>query len=137
MQEKEPAQVVVIGKDEELPPDALLISIDSEYQAELNKQDSNGFCEELAEELRGSPKDPLKLRNLLEQQKLKIVQELNQLRRLIDLARTNNYSLYKAYRLLKLDHNADVLLTLLTQDINTTSDPSVSEVLQVIEKCLA
>jgi len=75
------------------------------------------------------------LRNLIEQQKFKVIQEFNQLRRLIEQAKLNNYSLYKAYRLLKQSSSSDVLLTMLLQD--SSNDAKTTEVLEVIESCIA
>jgi hypothetical protein len=86
----------------------------------------------LAEELRTLPKDPLTIRNVLEQRKLKVLQELNQLRKGLEQARLNNYALYRCYRLLKLSESADVLMALLTEE---KGDPVGLEVIEVLQKC--
>lgn len=70
----------------------------------------------------------------MEHYKLKVIQELNQLKRLVEHAKISNYALYKAYSMLKKNSASDVLLTLILQD---KSDSSIIEVVQVIESYFA
>eukprot|EP01114_Cavostelium_apophysatum_P001064 TRINITY_DN10915_c0_g1_i1.p1 TRINITY_DN10915_c0_g1~~TRINITY_DN10915_c0_g1_i1.p1 ORF type:complete len:505 (+),score=144.90 TRINITY_DN10915_c0_g1_i1:85-1599(+) len=115
----------------------LVISIDAQYNLNVNSNETNIFCREWAKELRATTKDSLILRNVMEHQKFKVIQELNHLRRLCDQAKLNNYALYKAYRILKQNSNSDVLLSLLIQEYTASNDASGTEVLEVIQKSLS
>jgi len=95
------SQVILVEDESPNLRQGIHVGLDSEYNLQLSSKETNLFCKEWSKLLRKSPKDPLKLRNLLELQKSKVTQELNQLKKLIEQARINNYSLYKAYRFLK------------------------------------
>jgi hypothetical protein len=77
------------------------------------------------------PPSPIVLRQLLEQTKAQVNQDLNFLRRLVDQATIDNYALYEAFLQLKTNGNSDVLLVLLLRDVATT-DNQAKEVLEVI-----
>jgi len=109
----------------------LMMEMDSQYQLCIRSEESNAFCREWASKLYNSEKDPLVLRSTLEEEKFKIIQELNQLHRLIDQARTNNYALYRSYKYLQTNSNYDALMWMLYQD--PTNDIHVVEILEVIE----
>jgi len=127
---------VIIGDDREFYPNGIIISLDSSFNFQISSKETNVFCREWAKEIRKSAKtlDPFKLRNLMEHYKLKVIQELNQLKRLVEHAKISNYALYKAYSMLKKNSASDVLLTLILQD---KSDSSIIEVVQVIESYFA
>lgn len=114
--------------------DSLVVSLDSQYTLHVNSKETNAFCREWAKQLR-SGNNPLQIRNLIDQQKLKVVQEFNQLHRLIEAAKLNNYAMYKAYRVLKHSNNSDVLLSLLLQD--PSNDENAFEVLRVTQSQLS
>jgi hypothetical protein len=61
---------------------------------------------------------------------LQIVQELNNIHKLINQAKLDHYALYGAYRELKQNKNQDVLLVLLLKDGH--NDSETKEVLAVI-----
>jgi len=102
-----------------------------DVQVTLNTKDTNSFCTSWANQLRnGASADPFRLRTLLEDLKLKVIQELNFIRKVIDQAKLSNYQLYKSYVVLRANSNCDVLLNLLMKDI--TNDATTTEVLEVI-----
>jgi len=74
--------------------------------------------------------DSLKLRAAIEQTKVQVNQELNHVKRLVDLATIDNYALYEAYLYIKNNPNRDVLLVRLLKD--THNDANTREVLEVI-----
>lgn len=93
--------------------------------------DTNPFCTAAALELSRHKNDPLLLRNLVEEFKFLIIQELNQQRRLLFRATKNNYALYHVFKLMERNSNADVLLSLLYQGM---TDAHALEVMDVIQK---
>ena len=146
-----------------------------DVQVTLNTKETNNFCTSWANQLRHGSSDPFRLRTLLEDLKLKVIQvwqlfllsspptifhftpllplpslhpsllplpskvdtkanvkqqELNFIRKVIDLAKLSNYQLYKSYVVLRANSNCDVLLNLLMKDI--TNDATTTEVLEVI-----
>eukprot|EP00026_Physarum_polycephalum_P007961 Phypoly_transcript_08034.p1 GENE.Phypoly_transcript_08034~~Phypoly_transcript_08034.p1 ORF type:complete len:466 (+),score=80.75 Phypoly_transcript_08034:115-1512(+) len=101
-----------------------------DVQVTLNTKDTNNFCTSWANQLRNGTSDPFRLRTLLEDLKLKVIQELNFIRKVIDQAKLSNYQLYKSYVVLRANSNCDVLLNLLMKDI--TNDATTTEVLEVI-----
>ena len=112
--------------------------MDSSFNFQINSKETNLFCKEWAKDIRRTAKektpDPFKLRSLIEHYKLKVIQELNQLRRLVEQAKMNNYALYKSYTMLKKNSASDVLLTMILQD---KSDVNTQEVVQVIQAFFA
>jgi hypothetical protein len=102
----------------------------SDVQVTLNTKETNSFCTSWANQLRNGTSDPFRLRTLLEDLKLKVIQELNFIRKVIDQAKLSNYQLYKSYVVLRANSNCDVLLSLLMKDI--TNDATTTEVLEVI-----
>jgi hypothetical protein len=101
-----------------------------DVQVTLNTRETNSFCTSWASQLRSGTSDPFRLRTLLEDLKLKVIQELNFIRKVIDQAKLSNYQLYKSYVVLRANSNCDVLLNLLMKDI--TNDATTTEVLEVI-----
>jgi len=113
-------------KMQEFPPDY------SDIQVTLSSRETNSFCASWADKLRNAPFDAFQLRTLLEDLKLRVIQELNFIRKIIDQAKLSNYLLYKSYLVLRSNNNCDVLLSLLMKDI--TNDITTTEVLEVISE---
>jgi hypothetical protein len=109
-------------------------SQDSGTTVQLSTRETNEFCKQWTTKLRDCSMDPFHLRACIEDLKLSVIQELNFVRKLVDQAKLNNYSLYKVYSLLLNDSNGDVLMNLLLKDI--TNDSAASEVLEVIQQCI-
>lgn len=92
--------------------------------------DTNQFCIDWAASLLNGSYDSLRTRFEVERTKLKIVKQLNDIKRVVHSARTNNHDLYRAYHLLVKSKNMDVLLSTLLEDFNV--DCHTKEVLDVI-----
>lgn len=98
----------------------------------FSSRETNLFCDEWAKKLvEMDPLDPFKLRTVVEDLKLKVIQELNFIRKIVDQGKMNNYAMYKAYLVLVSNTNCGVLLNLLLKDI--TNDYTTTEVLEVIQ----
>jgi len=117
---------------EVLVAERLVVACDDHAPPALNgSKGTNAFCELWSRKLREvSPSDPFHHRGLVEELKLKIMEDLNNARKIVDQAKVNNYSLYKAYTGFQGNANCDVLLNLLLKDI--TNDSTTTEVLEVI-----
>lgn len=75
----------------------------------LNCKGSNTFCTTWAESLM-SLDSAVEIREAIERYKLKLIQSLNLLKRLIRHSQTDHYALYRTYVFLKNSGNADILL---------------------------
>lgn len=114
---------------DDVEDDVLTVELQSETVL-LNSNETNDYCKKLASHLRKSQGDPTLLRNIIEQSKLKLIQELNHIRRLVDLATMDNYSLYEVFTCLNENSNKDVLLvTLLKEKVHNIETQRVLEVI--------
>jgi len=111
----------------------LIISLDAQYTLQVNSQDTNLFCQEWAKALTMA-NNPFQTRSLMDHYKLKVVEEVNQLRRFLEAAKMNNYAMYKAYLFLKRNSNTNILMNFLVQEAK--QEQHSSEVLGVIQYCL-
>ncbi|GAM23999.1 hypothetical protein SAMD00019534_071740 [Acytostelium subglobosum LB1] len=100
----------------------------------VNYTMSNGFCKRWCKKFLDNRTDSLSMRNLSEEIKLKVIQELNLFRRMVDSSKNNNYLLYKCYLFLLANDNCDILLDLLKKD---NDDPATDDILNVLSNSLA
>ncbi|KAK5581597.1 hypothetical protein RB653_001634 [Dictyostelium firmibasis] len=98
----------------------------------LNKHNDNLFCKKWSNKYIENIKKSITLRNLSEELKLKVIQEYNMFRRMIDISTLNNYLLYKSFLFLSCNDNSDILLYLLKKD----NIQDIKEVLIVLENQL-
>jgi len=75
---------------------------------------------------------PVALRSLIEDFKMKVIQDLNSVKRLFQKAENDYYSLYKLSLFLKQSGNMTVLLKLLKNDASASDN-----VMKIIENFLA
>ncbi|KYQ88306.1 hypothetical protein DLAC_11002 [Tieghemostelium lacteum] len=99
-----------------------------------NYTESNLFCKKWSMKYLDNLDNPLLLRNFSEDIKLRVIQELNLFRRMIDHSKLNNYLLYKSFVFLSADDNNDILLNLFQKD--NQSDPSVNDIIIILKKQL-
>jgi len=113
--------------------DHLLVTWSDNGKLQLSTKETNDFCRLWAQKLRSlvqSGADPSKIRSSIEQTKVQVNQELNHVKRLVDMALIDNYALYEAFLYLKTNANKDVLLVQLLKDVH--NDVNTREVLKVI-----
>lgn len=67
------------------------------------------------------------LKQALDERKMQVMNDLNQVHRLVAAARLDHYALFQAHRLLLDSHNEDVLLLLLLRDAQRGADTGPSE----------
>lgn len=119
--------------------DLQLVLGENSSSHQLSLLESNGFCEEWARELLALPFsdplfNPLACKKLLDDKKVGIMNSLNYVNKLVNLAKLDHYALFTAYCELISENNADVLLILLLRDLTPDHDPDFAtrEVLSVI-----
>ncbi|EFA83111.1 hypothetical protein PPL_03901 [Heterostelium album PN500] len=106
------------------------ITVTKENTLILNYKGTNGFCRKWCRIFLDAKADSLRLRNLAEEFKLKVIQELNHFRRMVDSSKNNNYLLYKSFLFLVGSDNSDILFDLLKKD---NDDPAVKEILNILQ----
>ncbi|XP_075436044.1 protein Njmu-R1 [Ascaphus truei] len=106
----------------------------SEAQPQLINSVSNKFCEDWMQVFINSYDggNPFLFRQKLENFKLKAIQDMNNLKRLIRQAETSHYALFKCYMFLKNCGNGDILLKIVK--VEHAEMPEASGVLQVLEE---
>jgi hypothetical protein len=121
--------VSILRSSEKPAPDLL------DFTESTSSAATNDFCKAWANTLRDVPRNPLTIRFLLEEKKRAIIQELNSIKRIVNDAKMDNYSLYKAHRALQKSGNHDVLLALLHSDeTNAVEDQDFKDILQVLSE---
>uniref|UniRef100_UPI00398F5148 protein Njmu-R1 n=1 Tax=Pristiophorus japonicus TaxID=55135 RepID=UPI00398F5148 len=95
---------------------------------------SNKFCEDWIPSFLNSLEggNPFLIRQILENFKLKAIQDMNSLKRYIRQAETNNYALFKCFVFLKNCGNGDVLLH--NVKVEHVEMPEARNVVQVLEE---
>ncbi|MBN3294347.1 NJMU protein, partial [Polypterus senegalus] len=93
------------------PQKSLLIDC-SQLQPTFLNEGKNRFCEEWSQAFLNSAEggNAFLLRQILENFKLKAIQDLNNLKRLVRQAETSHYALFRCYTFLQNCGNGDVLL---------------------------
>jgi hypothetical protein len=109
------------------------VMVDLTSKVHLSTRETNEFCREWADNLREISRevaDPFKIRALIEQRKLSIIQDMNEIKKSVEMARMDHYGMYKAFQQLKKNHNKDVTLVALLREAG--DDNETREVLEVI-----
>lgn len=107
-------KVIVARQDEE--------SGRIELSLEECSQDSLQWCRRLLQE---SPDDPVVLRRIIEGYKIRTIQDMNLVRRIVRKAESDHYALYRAYKLLKECGYTKTLLGLSMSEHNFSSNNSL------------
>ncbi|XP_041078250.1 protein Njmu-R1 [Polyodon spathula] len=111
------------------------VTIDcSQQQPQFLNAGSNRFCESWVQAfLNGADGgNPFLLRQILENFKLKAIQDLNNLKRLIQQAEMNHYALFRCYVFLRHCGNGDVLLH--NVKVEHAEMPEAHKIVQVLEE---
>ncbi|XP_053577395.1 protein Njmu-R1 [Bombina bombina] len=111
------------------------ITVDcSDAQPHVTNAGSNKFCDDWMQTFISSYDggNPFLFRQKLDNFKLKAIQDLNILKRLIRQAEMSHYALYKCYMFLKNCGNGDVLLQIVK--VEHAEMPEASSVVQVLEE---
>ncbi|XP_069808130.1 protein Njmu-R1 [Dendropsophus ebraccatus] len=103
-------------------------------QPEMGNAVSNRFCEDWMQVFvnaydRGSP---FLLRQTLENFKLKVIQDMNNMKRLIRQAESSHYALFRCYNFLKNCGNGDILLQIVK--VEHAEMPEARSVVTVLEE---
>ncbi|KFM76992.1 Protein Njmu-R1, partial [Stegodyphus mimosarum] len=77
--------------------------------------------------------DHIGMHNILEGFRLKAIQDLNTLKRLLQKAETDHYSLYRAYQFLKASGYDDVLLHHVKREVTVTGEEEVLEIIACLQ----
>ncbi|XP_064606952.1 protein Njmu-R1-like isoform X2 [Liolophura sinensis] len=102
---------------------------------ECDKQDLPKFCMDWSEALAGgSNQSSASLRRIIESYKLKCIQDVNSLTRLIRLAENDFYALYRAYVFLKTCGNGKILLSYTQQEQQVSQSVEGASVLRALEE---
>lgn len=110
--------------------ETLEINISEENVVTLNSSETNDFCKNWAALLLNNKSNSVKLRHIIDQLKLKLNQDLNQIKRLVDSAIYDCYGLYEAFEYIKRSPCKDVLLVCLLKDhFNNDEAKNVLEVI--------
>ncbi|XP_031560165.1 protein Njmu-R1-like [Actinia tenebrosa] len=115
-------------------PTSLNLTIDDEKRCELSTKEATSFCKEWAKTmLSGDTNDPMFLREVIENYKLRVNHDLNTLKRLFRQAETDHYALYRSYQFLLKCGNGPVLLHNTKQEADAMSSEETSDILKVLE----
>ncbi|XP_053308767.1 protein Njmu-R1 [Spea bombifrons] len=94
---------------------------------------SNAFCEDWVQVFMNSAGgNPFLFRQKLENFKLKVIQDMNNLKRLLRQADTSHYALFRCYTFLKNCGNGDILLDVVRAE--QAENPESSGVVSVLEE---
>lgn len=96
--------------------ETLEININEKNEVSLNTSETNDFCKNWAALLLNNKNNSVKLRTIIDQLKIRLNQDLNQIKRLVDSAIYNCYGLYEAFEYIKKSPCKDVLLVCLLKD---------------------
>ncbi|XP_028674707.1 protein Njmu-R1 [Erpetoichthys calabaricus] len=115
------------------PQKGLLIDC-SQLQPTFLNEGKNRFCEEWSQAFLNSAEggNAFLLRQILENFKLKAIQDLNNLKRLVRQAETSHYALYRCYTFLQNCGNGDVLLQ--NVKVEYAEMPEAGSIVQVLEE---
>ncbi|XP_022089354.1 protein Njmu-R1-like isoform X2 [Acanthaster planci] len=110
---------------------------DGETQ-QFQNAESSPFCEEWSRLLLASSREnPASLRQIIEDFKLRTIQDLNTLKRLVRQAESDHYALYRAFAFLRDCGNGGVLLRHIWKDENTVTSQDTQSVLHVLEEFIS
>ncbi|XP_043923988.1 protein Njmu-R1 [Protopterus annectens] len=102
-------------------------------QPQFQNAGNNRFCEEWVQSFvhGAESSNPFLLRQILENFKLKAIQDMNNLKRFLRQAEMNHYALFKCYMFLRNCGNADVLLQ--NVKVENAEMPEAKNVVNVLE----
>ncbi|XP_033630723.1 protein Njmu-R1-like [Asterias rubens] len=104
----------------------------------FHNAESSPFCEEWTRLLlTSSGGNPANLRQIIEDCKLRTIQDLNTLKRLVRQAESDHYALYRAFAFLRDCGNGAVLLRHIWKDENTVTSQDTQSVLHVLEEFIS
>ncbi|XP_065841461.1 protein Njmu-R1-like [Oscarella lobularis] len=118
---------------------ASLVTIE-QNSFQLSHSDTNPFCEEWAQRmtaLADTKPNAANLRQIVEEFKLKAIQDVNTLKRLIKQSEASHYALYRSFLFLKSCGNASVLLRYARQEAISLSARDSLSVLDSLQSHLA
>lgn len=103
----------------------------------FNRSDSSTFCQKWAERLVKSENDgPLILRRIIEGFKIKTIQDLNLIKRLVKKAENDHYALFSAYQFLKNCGYWETLLERAMKEGSLVTTPEGQEVVGLLQERL-
>jgi len=112
-------------------PDVILTITPDSYSFE--NQDCTEFCAAWSQALlSGDINDPVFIRQVIENYKLKAIQDMNTLKRLIRQAETDHYALYRSYVFLTKSGNAAILLRHARTEHHSVTSADAQDVLTVL-----
>ncbi|XP_054718410.1 protein Njmu-R1-like [Uloborus diversus] len=95
------------------------------------------YCLRWLEKLKAClPNDHVHLHSILEGFRLSAIQDINTLKRLLQKAKADHYSLYKAFQFLQASGCEDILLFHVKHEANVTNDEEALEIISCLQECL-
>ncbi|XP_055939626.1 protein Njmu-R1-like [Argiope bruennichi] len=99
--------------------------------------DNFPYCSKWLDKLKSCPStDHIGQHNVLEGFRLKTVQDLNTLKRLLQKAQTDHYSLYRAYQFLQVSGYEDILLHHVKKEASMAGEKEVLEIISCLQEFL-
>ncbi|PRD27506.1 UNVERIFIED_CONTAM: Protein Njmu-R1 [Trichonephila clavipes] len=110
----------------------------TDRKIEVNQTlDNSPYCLKWLDKLKSCPShDYIGLHNILEGFRLKTVQDLNTLKRLLQKAQTDHYSLYRAYQFLQASGYEDILLYHVKKEASMAEEQEVLEIISCLQEFL-
>ncbi|XP_048576084.1 protein Njmu-R1 [Nematostella vectensis] len=100
----------------------------------FSSEATTAFCKEWSETMQsGDTEDPVFLRQVIENYKLRVNHDMNTLKRLLRQAETDHYALYRSYRFLVQSGNGSILLENTKRECQAVSASETLEILNVLE----
>ncbi|XP_014662360.1 PREDICTED: protein Njmu-R1-like [Priapulus caudatus] len=105
--------------------------------AEFSSTECNSFCQKWAEALLKSPSGgAVHVREVIESYKLKTIQNMNIVKRLIRQAENDHYALYRCFIFLQQSGNHDILLEMVRSEQQFTSSVDAKNVVSILGEFL-
>lgn len=103
---------------------------------QLSQSGSSKYCQVWAQKLLMCENDVLRLKRTIEEFRMKTIQDMNMLKRLVKKAETDHYALFQVYQFLKNCGYRDTLLYRMKYEGSLMSSPESSEVVAILEEYL-
>ncbi|XP_013779445.1 protein Njmu-R1-like isoform X2 [Limulus polyphemus] len=103
---------------------------------QLSQTGSSKYCQVWAQKLLMCEEDALRLKRTIEEFRMKTIQDMNMLKRLVKKAETDHYALFQVYQFLKNCGYRDTLLYRMKHEGSLMSSPESSEVVAILEEYL-
>ncbi|XP_064624874.1 protein Njmu-R1-like [Lineus longissimus] len=102
----------------------------SELNGGLSNKGTNKFCEDWAKSMQEQvDNNPVHLKQIIENHKLRVIQDMNHLKRLLRQAESDHYALFRAFIFLKTSNNGPILLHHAMFGEHTLHTPEATNVL--------